>query len=51
MSADTSWYVKVPVVSYEWIQVSAITRSDVRREYPEALEILHWMEYEEQEEA
>ena len=47
MSANTTYYAKVPKVFYEWIEVSALTSADVKQEYPEAIEILHWTEFEE----
>ena len=51
MSANTIYYAKVPKVFYEWIEVSAVTRSDVRHDYPEAIEILHWTEFNEMTES
>lgn len=47
MGAETTYYAKVPKVFYEWIEVSALTSSDVRKDYPEAIEILHWTEFNE----
>ena len=47
MSANTTYYVKVPRVFYEWVEVSAVTMDDVTHDYPEAIQILHWTEFEE----
>lgn len=47
MGANTTWYVKVPVISYEWKEVSALTKSAVYEDYPNAIEILHWTDFEE----
>lgn len=46
MSANTAWYVKVPIIVYEWKEVSAVTKADVYEEYPNAVEIKHWTEFE-----
>ena len=41
MGANTIYYAKIPVVSYKWIEVSAVTSDEVREEYPNAVEVLH----------
>lgn len=48
MSACTRYFIKVPVVTYEWREVYAVTSNEVREEHPEALEVLHWTEYDEE---
>ena len=48
MSANTTYYAKVPKITYEWIQVSALVADDVREQYPDAIEVLHWSQYEEE---
>ena len=46
MSAETTYYVEVPVLSYTWVKVMAITADDAREKYPNAREILHWSQVE-----
>lgn len=47
MSANTTYYAKIPKIIYEWVEISALTSKDVLDKYPNALEVLHWTEYEE----
>jgi hypothetical protein len=47
MSANTTYYARVPRITWEWIEVSALVADDVREQYPDAIEVLHWTEYEE----
>ena len=47
MSANTTYYARVPRITWEWIEVSALVAADVRERYPTATEVLHWTEYEE----
>ena len=49
MSAETTYYVEIPIISYNWIKVSAITADDAREKYPDAREILHWSQVEREE--
>lgn len=46
MSAETTYYVEVPVITYEWIKVSAITSTDALEKYPNARQVLHWSQVE-----
>lgn len=46
MGANTTYYVKVPLVTYEWREVSALTAQDAKEQYPNAIEVKHWSEYE-----
>lgn len=48
MSANTTYYARVPKITYEWIEVSALVAADVREQYPDAIEVLHWTEYEDE---
>lgn len=50
MGASTKWYVKVPRVTYEWVETYAVTSEDARETHPEALEVRHWSEHEQAEE-
>jgi len=46
MSAETTYYVKVPVVHFEWIKVQAVTGDEAMQKYPNAVEVLHWSQVE-----
>lgn len=46
MSAETTYYVELPVISYTWIKVSAITADNVKEKYPDARAVLHWSQVE-----
>ncbi len=46
MGAETTYYVKVPVVSYRWEKVYALTETDAKLMVPQAVEIQHWSEFE-----
>jgi hypothetical protein len=41
MSADTLFHVRIPVVSYEWVEAYGVTEDDVRIQYPNAVDIIH----------
>ncbi len=49
MGAETTYYVKVPVVSYRWEKVYALTETDAKLMVPQAVEIQHWSEFEKAE--
>jgi hypothetical protein len=44
MSANTTYYARVPRITWEWIEVSALVAADVREQYPNATEVLHLIE-------
>jgi len=46
MSAETTYYVKVPVVHYEWIKVQAITADEALLKHPTGVDVLHWSQVE-----
>ena len=46
MSANTTYYVKVPKLLWQWIEVDALVAADVWEKHPQAMEVLHWTEYE-----
>ena len=46
MGAETLYYVKVPVVRYQWEKVYALTEVDAKLMVPQAIEIQHWAEFE-----
>lgn len=48
MSADTTFYVKIPVTTYDWVKAYGITSDDILRLYPNAVEVKHWSEFEEE---
>lgn len=47
MSADTTFYAKIPITEYVWVKAYGVTSDDVLRLYPTAVEVKHWSEYEE----
>jgi hypothetical protein len=49
MGAETLYYVKVPIVTYRWEKVHAITEIDAKLIVPQAVEIKHWSEFEKAE--
>lgn len=49
MSANTTYYARIPKLTWDWIEVDALTASDVWEKYPTASDVLHWTEYEEME--
>ena len=46
MSANTKWYVTIPVVQERLITDYAVTEAEVREHYPNAIKIEHWSERE-----
>ena len=46
MGANTTYYVKLPVIAYRWEPVSALTKQDAIDQYPNAIEVKHLSEYE-----
>lgn len=50
MSANTVYYAKIPILKWEWIEISALTASDVWEQYPTAMDVLHWKQYEDLQE-
>lgn len=51
MDAKTLYYVKVPIVRYQWEKVYALTEIDAKLIIPEAVEIQHWSEFEKGEQS
>lgn len=51
MGAETLYYVKVPIVSFRWEKVYALTEVDVKLIVPQAVEIQHWSEFEKGEQS
>ena len=49
MSANTTYYARIPKLVWEWIEVNALVGADVWEKYPAASDVLHWTEYEEME--
>lgn len=49
MSANTVYYARIPKLVWEWIEVSALVAEDVWQQYPTASDVLHWTEYEKEE--
>lgn len=47
MGANTTYYALIPKLKYEWVEVSAVTASDVWEDYPSAQQVLHWTEFDE----
>jgi hypothetical protein len=46
METETLYYVKVPIVSFRWEKVYALTEVDAKLIVPQAVEIQHWSEFE-----
>ena len=40
MSALVSYWVKVPKISYEWMEVSSLSKQHVLEDIPSAVEVL-----------
>jgi len=51
MGAETLYYVKVPIVSFRWEKVYALTEVDAKLIVPQAVEIQHWSEFEKGEQS
>ena len=51
MSAETTYYARIPKLTWEWIAVSAVVADDVWKQYPTASDVVHWSVYEEQEDS
>lgn len=49
VSANTVYYARIPKLTWEWIEVSALVAEDVWEKYPTASDVLHWTQYEELE--
>lgn len=39
MGAETTYYVKVPVVTYEWKEVSAVTKDEALKQIPHGVDV------------
>ena len=46
MSANTTYYARIPKLMWEWVEVNALVGADVWEKYPTASDVLHWTEYE-----
>ncbi len=46
MGADTKYYVKIPVITYDWVETYALTSDEAKEKYPSAIAVLHWSQYE-----
>jgi len=40
MSAYVAYWVRIPKVTYEWIEVSGLSKPDVFEDFPDAVEVL-----------
>ena len=49
MSANTTYYILVPKLTLEWEKVSGLTKESVWEVHPTAVNVLHWSEYEREE--
>jgi hypothetical protein len=47
MSAYVAYWVRIPKITYEWIEVSGLSKPDVREDFPDADEVLTQEELEE----
>ena len=50
MSAETTYYARIPKLIWEWVAVSAVVAEDVWQQYPTASDVLHWSQYEKDDE-
>ena len=49
MSANTTYYARIPYLTWKWIEVDALVAEDVWERHPMASDVLHWSEYEAQQ--
>ena len=40
MIAYVSYWVRIPKITYEWIETSALSKPDAMEDYPDAIEVL-----------
>lgn len=46
MGANTTYYARIPYLTWKWVEVNALVAQDVWEKYPMASDVLHQSEYE-----
>ena len=47
MSALVSYWVKIPKITYEWVEISSLSKQHIFEDIPDAIEVLTEQELEE----